>query len=122
MPTCFICKDFFPDYKKLALHIQTTKGHGKSKLFAAKVLCDIKVHDKPHRVQDLEDKSTPYGDEQRANMKIQLTGETQYANCICPNRKCRQEHRPLLPVEFLGLEHLWKINGKIAVLCDSCRH
>jgi len=120
MPTCFICQKFFPDYKVLALHIQTTKGHNKSKKFAAKVLCSVKdkLEIKPVAC-DPDYEPTEYGDDNRANVRLQLSGETIGVNCFCPH--CKRLSHQNLPVEFLSLEHLWVLNGKPAVLCESCR-
>jgi hypothetical protein len=128
---CHACHQSFESYDLLSDHIvekcsrkrtYEAKLHRRSLKWASeykhrKVL-KAQVELKP--ISDDPDKiKTEYGEENRQNMRLQLSGETIGANCFCPH--CKRLSHQNLPVEFLSLEYLWRLNGKPAVLCESCR-
>ena len=121
---CFCCNhDPFNSPKELAQHIMTQKkGHHKSKIWAAKVIAGAtlrnKVEIKPIP-KDPDYKPTELGEENRANMKLQLSGKTHPITCLCP--KCKRQHLESLEIEFLRLPNLWIIENKPAVLCGNCK-
>jgi hypothetical protein len=121
---CFCCNhEPFESILDLAKHIRDAKhGHQKSKMFAAKVLAGSTIKAKielKHSDKDPDYEPTEFGEENRENRRVQLSGEQIYVNCYCP--KCRQSHRFLLPVEFTELRFLWKIQNKPAIFCENCR-
>lgn len=123
IPTCHQCNIRFESWKELAQHIikeKRTHKNRNSRIWASKVLCEKKDKPKIKPVaSDPDKKETALGEENRENRSIQLSGEFSVATCICP--KCKNRHKQSLEVEFLSLEHLWLLNEKPAVFCESCR-
>lgn len=120
MTTCHTCHAELADYKELALHISTTKGHRKGKKWAANFL--MKVNERPEIKKiavNPDYEPTEFGDENRANAKRELSGDQEYAGTVCPN--CRRISRELLPVEFVHSNTAWRIGDKLAVNCGNCR-
>ena len=106
---CFCCNHSpFNSPKELAQHISSQKkGHRKSKMWAAKVLAGSTLRNKVERKpvsKDPDKVATEYGDDNRENAKLQLSGQLHGIYCICPH--CRQPHHKQVEVEFLILQHL----------------
>jgi hypothetical protein len=128
---CHACHKPFPDFPTLCDHIvleiskkgtASSKLHRKSAKFAHsyknRQVLRARIELKP--VSDDPDKvKTEYGDSNRENARLQLSGEFHNQTCKCP--KCQSLHRQSLPVEFLNLEHLWIEQNKPMILCESCR-
>jgi hypothetical protein len=133
IPHCFCCSYIPPNntWIEVARHTasevskkgtQTSRIHRKLQRWASKVIAGNtiknRVEFKPVS-KDPDKESTEYGDDNRANRKVQLSGEFHNALCFCPH--CKRPHGESLPVEFLELEHLWLIENKPVVLCGSCK-
>ncbi len=119
MPNCLSCNQSFPDYKELALHIQTTKkGHRKGKKWAAKYLMRVRQLNKKKELNG----RIPLTEEQKeakASIHRELSGENENVLTICPH--CKKGHREVLPVEFSQSRDAWRVKDKLVVLCGSCQ-
>ncbi len=126
MPLCNQCQKGFGDYQLLASHIMGTKGHRKGRRWAAKYLMINGLSaknrsDLPRRVADNPDKvETEFGDENRQNMKRELSGAQKNCITVCP--KCKSKDRDVLPVEFAENPVAWRIEGTLARLCSRCSY
>jgi len=115
---CLSCGCDFESYQELAVHISASKtGHRRGKKWAAKYLSRHVINKRqnnfsggsPLSVEDIKNK--------RDNRRV-LSGETRYAETICP--KCRKPNRAMLEAEHATSPQAWRIDGRLAVVCDSC--
>ena len=119
MTTCHTCHAELADFKELALHISTTRGHRKGKKWAANFL--MKGNERPEIKKiavNPDYEPTEVGNENRRKAVKELSGDTEYAYTIC--RTCKRTGRELLPAEFVHSDTAWKIGDKLAVNCQGC--
>ena len=116
METCRTCNKSFEGFQELALHIMSSKGHSKGKIWAAKFL-SLKswMKDKPERMEVTEEDRENKKDGRRV-----VSGNTQHVKTVCPN--CKQSNVQSLPVEYIESRGAWKTSsGAFMVDCINCR-
>ncbi len=124
MVSCHQCSKGFADYEKLALHIMTTKGHRKGRRWAAHYvmingLSPKNRRDLPERAAENPDKErTEFGDENRQNMRVILSGREKHVIAVCP--KCKGNDRVVLPEEYATSVFAWRMGGTLTKLCARC--
>jgi hypothetical protein len=119
---CHQCHKILQSPIELALHIMQNKSHRYGRIWAAKVLAGstLRTRIEYKRIDpDPDHEPTEYGDENRQNSKVKLSGHEKTVSCFCP--KCKQVYYESVPVEFLQLKFLWMSNGKPISLCGNCR-
>lgn len=120
MPECNTCHKPFGDFKALAKHILENRfSHGHGVYWAQKFLTNAdflnqKVEKTQSRMPLTEQDKINKEDSQRI-----LSGQEMIVLSICPN--CAKSSRTSLPIEHTQSCTSWKINGKIAVNCYTCR-
>lgn len=123
---CRICGQPCKNYRELALHISTSSGrHTHSKKWASKYLIigglsPGKRRELPKRVPGRPDiEHGEYWTENQVKATREISGETLYANTVCP--RCKKKGRQLLPAEYVSEPSVWRWSGYLVVLCDRCR-
>ncbi len=115
---CNSCGTECEDYRELALHISTSKtGHRKGKRWAAKYISRHVINKRTIEYNG----RTPLTAEQRANRedtRYVLSGERKVADTVCP--KCKKSSRDVLEAEYVSSPQAWKMQGRLAKLCDDC--
>jgi len=125
-PSCYICNLNFNSWQELAHHIINSpkKKHPfKSRAWAQRyVQRDLlrQQIDYSKNFTDPDKERTEYGDTNRENSKLQLSGKSKNVRCFCP--KCQRNHTTKLEIEFISLLFAWRINNQLVVICDSCRN
>ncbi len=111
MPFCLSCKQPFPDYQSLAVHISSNKkGHRRGKKWAAKYLLLKGKRDMPRRVPKAE-----VSQEAKDSRIRVVSGIEQSAMCVCP--QCKQRHQNRIPIEFINSLEAWRVGKDLSVLC-----
>ncbi|MCK9369916.1 hypothetical protein M0R04_08430 [Candidatus Dojkabacteria bacterium] len=118
---CRVCNtDFGADWKALAKHIVSKKDklHRKGRIWASKVLMNTKYLDSK---KDLNGRVplTEQEKENKRDTKLEISGEEEFINAICPH--CKVKYRAKVPIEYISLEHVWMINERYAIYCNDCR-
>lgn len=118
--TCFDCHKTFEGFPELAVHISSSKKHSrKSKKWAAIYLMRVNKREMPKKVPVNPDyQPTEYGNENRANATVELSGKEEYQNTICP--RCNRQGRGLVPVEHVRKPEAWRIGSRLAISCEKC--
>lgn len=114
MPTCFQCNEYYETNIELAQHILGKKKHPRKSIQWAQHLILMEKR-KPEGF-------TPLTDEQkqaRRDARIELSGRNEIVRTFC----MRGKHfvTQSLPVEYVASETAWRIQGKLVVMCESCR-
>lgn len=119
---CRTCGRGFEEWGDLARHIVTEKKTHKNKKNRAWALAFLSRKINKTEIKRVADdptkEKTEIGDENRENMKRKLSGETKMSNAICP--KCKRVHHPLLEIEYISSNYVWRINNKMVKLCGGC--
>jgi hypothetical protein len=115
---CSSCRDKEP--REVAQHIQVEHPNKHNK-WAARVMTNF---DQLNRKADLQKQTdrVPLTDEEKEakrSTQRQLSGIETKTETLCLN--CNQLVTQKLPVEYIQSPFAWRISGRLAVTCDSCR-
>ena len=120
MPLCLTCKQPFPDYKELALHIVANKKtHKKGRLWANKYLMNQRTLDMKATIQNRN--HTPLTEQERESKKDsqrELSGRLINTNTICPH--CKKTSVYQFPIEYVKDPYAWRIGSNFVRLCPRC--
>ncbi len=118
MVLCHSCSQPFADYRELAQHIASSKkGHKKGKRWAAKYLLNVSFLNRRENYGHSE--LTEADKENKREMVRILSGETTVVETLCPH--CHRKSRQIIPIEYGESNKVWRNNGCLVVLCQSCK-
>lgn len=117
MHKCYYCENEYETYGELATHINTIHPKKRNKWAANFVLKKVLFKE-----QDKNDNRMPLTEEEKEakrSTQRELSGREQPVQTICP--ACSNIGLAVIPIEYVTSNSAWRNNGKIMLLCNSCR-
>lgn len=117
MHTCYYCPSEFEEYKELAIHINTCHANKHNKWAANFVLKRVLFKE-----QDKNDNRIPLSEEEKEakrSTQRSLSGVEKPVQTLCPT--CQNLGLQFIPIEYVTSNSAWRKNGKLVVMCSSCR-